>query len=73
METEMIQAMRQILQEELKPVHDRLDKVDSRLDKMQADIDEIKDEVKVNRHTSNLLLRWAERAERSVNVGLYDK
>lgn len=40
---------------------------------LKEDVSELKEEAKVTRHSVNLLLKWAEKAERAVNVGLYDK
>lgn len=40
---ELLQAMRQMMQEVVSPIYERLDKVDSRLDKMDERLDKIED------------------------------
>lgn len=44
----------------------------SELQPIKDDLVIIKEESAITRHSVNLLLKWAEKAERSVNVGLYD-
>ena len=65
MTQEDLQAIRAIMQEEVKPINERLDKVDKRLDKMetqinkvQKDIKELKRETKVTRQTTNFIGDW---------------
>lgn len=40
---------------------------------MKEDVAIIKEEAQITRHSTNLLLNWAEKADRSINVGLYEK
>ena len=48
------------------------EKFDKALKPIYEKLETIEEDVKINRHSCNLLLKWAERAERSVNVGLYE-
>lgn len=61
-----MQELRVIVREELKPVEDRLASI-------QEDIDVLKEESDITRNGVNILLKWAEKADRVINVGLYDK
>lgn len=80
-ELQAIQTMmEQVMDSKLQPVHEQLQSLDSRVSTLQADmtilktdVAIIKEEAAITRHTGNLLLKWAERADRTVvNVGLYD-
>jgi len=51
---------------ELQPVNEQLKAI-------RDDVAILKEEAAITRHTGNLLLKWAEKADRTVvNVGLYD-
>jgi len=63
---ELRAMMKEVVGEELKPVKEDIAA-------MKEDIGIIKEEAQITRHSSNLLLKWAEKAERSLNVGLYEK
>lgn len=66
MTKEEMQELRTLIREELKPIQDRLDTI-------QEDIDIMKEESEITRSGVNTLLKWAEKADRSLNVGLYEK
>jgi chaperonin cofactor prefoldin len=70
---ELRTLMDEVITEKLKPIEDRLVSVEGKIDAMQEDINILKEEAQIDRHTGNLLLEWAEKAERSINVGLYEK
>lgn len=84
MTTEELQAiqtmMEQVMDSRLRPISNRLDtlqmdviEIKKDITGMKADISILKEEAAITRHTGNLLLKWAERADRTVvNVGLYD-
>jgi chaperonin cofactor prefoldin len=70
---ELRTLMDEVITEKLKPIEDRLVSVEGKIDAMQEDINILKEEAQIDRHTGNLLLEWAEKADRSLNVGLYEK
>lgn len=55
---ELLQAIGQMMDEKLQPIKD--------------DLAVLKEEAAITRHSTNILLKWAERAERTINVGLYN-
>ena len=63
---ELRAMMKEAVSEELKPVKEDIAA-------MKDDIAIIKEEARITRHSTNLLLTWAEKADRSLNVGLYEK
>ena len=66
MTKEELAELRALMKEELEPI-----KKD--ISVMKEDIAIIREESQITRHSTNLLLHWAEKAERSLNVGLYEK
>ena len=66
---EMMAAMEKRINEqfksELEPVHEKLKVI-------QEDIEILKEDSTVTRSSANLLLKWAEKADVNVKVGLYD-
>lgn len=69
--TELLQAIRQIVSEELEvklePINTRLDGIDARLDgidtrldNIEEDIEIIKEDCAITRSATNALLEWAE-------------
>lgn len=76
MTQEEIQAIRammsEVVGEQLEPVKADMTTVNKKLDTMQEDISMLKEESAITRHSTNLLLKWAEKADRSVNVGLFE-
>lgn len=57
---ELRAMMKEVVSEELKPI--------------KSDLSILKEEAAITRHTGNLLLKWAEKADRTVvNVGLYEQ
>lgn len=83
MTQEEIQAIRammnEVVGEHLEPVKADMATVkgdmvtaNKKLDTMQEDISMLKEESAITRHSTNLLLKWAEKADRSVNVGLFE-
>ena len=73
MTKEEMQALRALMREELKPLEDRLESVERKIDAMQEDIDILKEESEITRSGVNNLLNWAEKADRGLNVGLYER
>lgn len=80
-EKSLLEAIRQIVQEENKPILSRLDVIEENVEILRKDVETLKDDVEtlkdespITRHSRNLLLSWAEKADHTiVNVGLYDK
>lgn len=66
MTKEELMELRAMMKEELEPIQKDIAAV-------KEDIAIIKEESQITRHSTNLLLKWAEKAERSINVGLYEK
>jgi hypothetical protein len=65
-EMQAMQAMmEQVMDNKLQPINEKLDT-------LQEDVSMLKEESAITRHSVNLLLKWAEKADRSVNVGLYE-
>jgi septation ring formation regulator EzrA len=73
MTKEDLQELRVLIREELKPIEERLVSVEGKIDAIQEDIDVLKEESEITRNGVNTLLIWAEKADRSINVGLYNK
>lgn len=64
---QLLDAIRSLVREETAPIHEKLSAIES-------DVKDLKEESKITRHSVNLLLRWAERADRTVvNAGLYEE
>lgn len=63
---ELQAMMGEVMSEQLKPIKQDIAA-------MKDDIAIIKEEEQITRHSVNLLLTWAEKADRSLNVGLYNK
>lgn len=70
MTTEEMQELRAMMGE---VINEKLEPVKKDITAIKEDIGIIKEDEQITRHSSNLLLKWAEKAERSLNVGLYDK
>lgn len=51
-------------------ITEKLEPIKKDMATMKEDIAIIKEESQITRHSTNLLLHWAEKAERSLNVGL---
>lgn len=67
MTKEEMQALREIMREELEPINKRLDGMESRLDGMESRLDsleetiaEIKEDTAVTRTAVNALIEWAD-------------
>ncbi len=87
MTTEEMQALRDMMREELEPLTKDVATLKGNVDALQTsmvalqsdvaamkeDIADIKENVQINRHIGNLLLGWAEKADRSLNIGLYNQ
>ena len=65
--------MKEVVGEELKPVKEEIVSMKEDVAAVKDDIAVIKEESQITRHSVNLLLTWAEKADRSLNVGLYEK
>jgi hypothetical protein len=63
---EIKSIMNEVMTENLKPI-------EAKLDTMQEDIDILKDESAITRDGVNRLGIWAEKADRVLNIGLYEK
>lgn len=73
MTTEELQAIKEMMEEVTKASEDRMgQRISCELKPVHEKLDELKEEAAITRHSVNLLLKWAEKADRSVNVGLYD-
>lgn len=75
-----LEAIAQLMDSKLAPIHKRLDGVESRLDgmenrldQMQEDIEILKEDSAINRNGVNTLLDWAEKAEVQVQIPLFKK
>lgn len=66
MTKEDLQEIRALIREELKPIEDKIDA-------LKEDMDVLKEDSDITRNGVNTLLKWAEKADRSLNVGLYDR
>lgn len=60
MTKEEMQALREIMREELEPINKRLDGMESRLDSLEETIAEIKEDTAVTRTAVNALIEWAD-------------
>ena len=74
----MLEAMRIMMKEELKPVNARLDSIDERvnsIDKRVNSIDgrlsNVENDVKITRGAVNTLLEWAEEAQVQIGIPLF--
>jgi len=69
---EDLQAIRTLIQEENAPIKKDMTDIKGDIETIKEDIEVIKEDMKVTQYARNTLLKWAEKADRSVNVGLYD-
>ena len=51
----------------------KLDPINKRLDRIEEDLDILKEDSAATRNATNILLRWAEKVDITMNVGLYEK
>lgn len=77
---ELRAMMGEVVDEKLKPIGEKIDGLEAKVaglektvDAIKEDTAVIKEEAQITRHSANLLLTWAEKADRSLNVGLYEK
>jgi len=73
---EDLQAIGSLMDERLdvalKPIKADIADIKGDIENIKEDIEVIKEDMKVTQYARNILLKWAEKADRSVNVGLYD-
>lgn len=62
---ELLQAIRAITKEELKPITQRLDKLDERLDMLEESLEE-------TRNGMNMLINWSEKVSMAATFPLPD-
>lgn len=55
---EDIKTIADLMNESLKPIHERLDKVDQRLDSMEEQLEAIKEDTEITRTTTNEVVEW---------------
>lgn len=67
MEKSDLQAISDLLDSKLQPIHERLDRVEGRLDRMENDISAMKEDIsairedaEITRSAANKLIEWAE-------------
>lgn len=70
---EMLEAMRIMMKEELKPVNARLDSIDERVNSIDKRLSNVEEDVKITRGAVNTLLEWAEEAQVQVGIPLFKK
>jgi len=63
---ELLAAIGQIMDTKLDPINKRLDRI-------EEDLDILKEDSAATRNATNILLRWAEKVDITMNVGLYEK
>lgn len=68
MDNDTLQAIQGLLEQQEKRFEEKLDE---KLAPIKEDLQEIKEEAVITRHNTNMLLKWAEKVDRTVNVGLY--
>lgn len=69
---ELRAMMGEVIDEKLQPIREDITGLKKNMATIKEDIAVIKEEAQITRHSTNLLLHWAERADRSLNVGLYN-
>jgi hypothetical protein len=65
--------MQEVVSEELKPIKEDISVLKQDISILKEDVSILKEEAAINRHSLNLLITWAEKANRVANVGLYTK
>lgn len=77
---ELRSLMGEVIDEKLKPIREDISGLKQEVAGLKKDVAAvkedtgiIKEEAQITRHSTNLLLTWAEKADRSLNVGLYEK
>lgn len=57
---EDLQAISQLIKNEVEPINQRLDKMETRLDNIEDSIDELKEDTEITRYSTNQLIKWVE-------------
>ena len=68
-----LQAIAQLMDMKLQPIHERLDSMDARLSHLEEDVEIIKEDAQITRAATNTLLEWAEQTQVEVKIPLYKK
>jgi len=69
---ELLQAIRTITREEIKPINQRLDAMDQRLDSMDQRLSVVEESLEETRTGVNMLISWSEKVSMAATFPLPD-